>query len=112
MQMVQIHLHRRIKEWLSYTANILPDDDLVMQGVWDPVSIYRPSFPGMGIPMLKMRWSRDHLIFNMGISKQCLYSTVSLYWDSSLGIKRTAADPVCLKYSEAYAEEVNQLLDT
>ena len=27
----------------------------------------RPSFPGMGIPMLKMRRSRDGLIFNMGI---------------------------------------------
>ena len=24
-------------------------------------------FPGMGIPMLKIRWSWDHLIFNMGI---------------------------------------------
>ena len=24
-------------------------------------------FPGMGIPMFKIRWSRDHLIFNMGI---------------------------------------------
>ena len=32
-----------------------------------PVSIWRPSFPGMGIPMLKIRWSRDRLIFNMGI---------------------------------------------
>ena len=32
-----------------------------------PVSIYRPSFPGMGIPMLKIRRSRDRLIFNMGI---------------------------------------------
>ena len=24
-------------------------------------------FPGIGIPMLKIRWSRDHLIFNMRI---------------------------------------------
>ena len=32
-----------------------------------PVSISRPSFPDMGIPMLKIRWSRDRLIFNMGI---------------------------------------------
>ena len=30
-----------------------------------PVSIYRPSFSGMGIPMWKIRWSRDRLIFNM-----------------------------------------------
>ena len=32
-----------------------------------PVSISRPSFPGMGIPMLKIRRSWDCLIFNMGI---------------------------------------------
>ena len=32
-----------------------------------PVSIWRPSFPGMGIPMLKIRRSQDRLIFNMGI---------------------------------------------
>ena len=32
-----------------------------------PVSIIRPSFPGMGIPMLKIIRSRDRLIFNMGI---------------------------------------------
>ena len=33
-----------------------------------PVSIWRPSFPGMGFPMLKIRWSQDHLIFNMEIA--------------------------------------------
>ena len=32
-----------------------------------PVSIQRLPVPGMGIPMLKIRWSRDRLIFNMGI---------------------------------------------
>ena len=31
------------------------------------VSIWRPSFLGMGIPMLKIRRSQDRLIFNMGI---------------------------------------------
>ena len=31
------------------------------------VSILRPSFPGKGIPILKIRWLREHLIFNMGI---------------------------------------------
>ena len=41
-----------------------------------PVLIKRPSFPGMGIPMLKIRWSWDHLLFNMGIP-----ILVSLYWD-------------------------------
>ena len=34
------------------------------------VSIWRPSFPGMEIPMLKIRRSRDRLIFNMGIPIQ------------------------------------------
>ena len=33
----------------------------------DPVSISRPSLPGIGIPMLKIRRSRDRLIFNIGI---------------------------------------------
>ena len=32
-----------------------------------PVSIWRPSFPGMGIHMLKIKPSWDRLIFNMGI---------------------------------------------
>ena len=32
-----------------------------------PRQTLRPSFPGMGIPMLKIRLSRDSLIFNMGI---------------------------------------------
>ena len=32
-----------------------------------PVSIWRSSFPDMGIPMLKIRQSWDHLIFNKGI---------------------------------------------
>ena len=31
------------------------------------VSIWRPPFPGMGITMLKIRRSRDRLIFGMGI---------------------------------------------
>ena len=31
------------------------------------VSIWRPSFPGIGILMLKIRLSWDRLIFNMGI---------------------------------------------
>ena len=46
-----------------------------------PVSILGPSFPGMGIPMLKVRWSHDSLIFSMGILilvKRCLY------WDGPL----------------------------
>ena len=44
-----------------------------------PDSIKRLSFPGMGIPMLKVKRSRDRrLIFNMGIPTG---QTTSLYWD-------------------------------
>ena len=32
--------------------------------------IWRPSLPGMGIPMLKIRRSQDRLIFNMGMPIQ------------------------------------------
>ena len=32
-----------------------------------PVPIQRPSFPGMRTPMLKKIWSRDRLIFKMGV---------------------------------------------
>ena len=32
-----------------------------------PVAVLRQSFSGMGIPMLKIRWSWDRLIFNIGI---------------------------------------------
>ena len=41
----------------------------------------RPSFPGMAIPMLKIRRSWDCLIFNNG--DPCTGKT-SLYWDSPL----------------------------
>ena len=48
----------------------------------------RPSFPGMGIPMLKIRRSWDRLIFNMGIPiwvRRHLYIKTALdgYWDST-----------------------------
>ena len=46
-----------------------------------PVSISRPSFPGMRIPMLKIRRSRDRLIFNIPYTGK----TTSLYWDGPLG---------------------------
>ena len=36
-------------------------------GDWALSQYIKTIFPGMGIPMLKIRWSRDHLIFNMGI---------------------------------------------
>ena len=44
-------------------------DKLTYDGKSDQgaVSISRPFFPGMGIPMLKIRRSRDRPIFNMGI---------------------------------------------
>ena len=37
----------------------------VFRNVLGPVSILRPSFPVIGIPMLKIRQSWDCLIFNM-----------------------------------------------
>ena len=42
---------------------------LKLEVIWHPgpcINI-RASFPGMGIPTLKIRWLPDHLIFNMGI---------------------------------------------
>ena len=53
-----------------------------------PVSIYRPSFPGIGILMLKIRRSRDRLIFNMGIP--ILVRQSSLYWDGPQTVIRPA----------------------
>ena len=52
------HNHQSME---SHARNSLQTNKL------DPFSIWRPSFPGMGIPMLKIRWSHDHLVFNMGI---------------------------------------------
>ena len=49
-----------------------------MSGNQGPVSISRPSYPGMGIPMLKIRWLQDRLIFNMG----------TLYWKDDIFILR------------------------
>ena len=43
---------------------------LPFQNQQGPVSIWRPSFPGMGISMLKIRWLWDHLIFTIGIPIQ------------------------------------------
>ena len=51
----------RILVGLSYAEKTILPCEL------GPVSIWRPSFPGMGIPMLKVRRSQDHLIFKMGI---------------------------------------------
>ena len=39
----------------------------IMASCHGPVSIQRPSFPGMGIPMLKIRRSRDRLIISIGV---------------------------------------------
>ena len=52
--------------WWSGAAALRTD--YVPMHFWlSSVTIYRPSFPGMGIPMLKIRRSPDRLIFNMGI---------------------------------------------
>ena len=47
-----------------------------------PISILRPSFPGVGIPTLKIRWSWDRLIFKHG--DPYTGKTTSLYWNSLL----------------------------
>ena len=47
------------------------------------VSIWRPSFPVMGIPLLKIRRSRHHLIFKMGIHilvRWHLYNETPPWW--------------------------------
>ena len=59
--------------------------------IWDrkcfdlgPVSIKRLYFPGMGIPMLKIRRSRDRLIFNTGIPlrvRRYLYIETAPWWE-------------------------------
>ena len=43
-------------------------------------SFFKTIFPGIGIPMLKIRRSRDRLIFNM--REPCTGKTTSLYWDT------------------------------
>ena len=44
-----------------------PCQNCIFEKYQGPVSIQRPSSPGMEIPMLKIRRSRCRLIFNMGI---------------------------------------------
>ena len=46
--------------------------------IWGPSQYKDVVFPGMEIPMLKIRRSRDSLLFNMGIS---YLEKWSLYWD-------------------------------
>ena len=52
------------------------------------VSIWRPSFKGIGISMFKIRWSRDRLIFNMGsicwLVRRHLYIETSPFTETSL----------------------------
>ena len=52
----------------SYTANQVTQHD-GWGSTSGPRLNIRPSFPGMGIPMLKIRRSRDRLIFNTWIPK-------------------------------------------
>ena len=63
-------------------------------GVWGIISIYRPSFPDTVIPVIKIRWSWDHLISIMGILvmvRQHLYTemdpVVHFYWHCLLEIR-------------------------
>ena len=72
------------------------------------VSILRPSFSGMGIPVLKIRRSRDRLIFNMGIPilvRRHLYIETALRFRSrlfifcrvaSVALRKSSWRPFCL----------------
>ena len=51
----------------------------------------RPSFPGMGIPMLKIRRSWDRLIFNMTI--HILVRRYLLYWNRPHVMLRLVSPP-------------------
>ena len=94
-------------------------------GPQDPVSILRPSFPGMGIPMLKIRRLWDRLNFNMGIPLQVrwhLYietapwsqwvnpsgAEAEIFWDNLVStVAADAVDP-CITKSSATMELVMQ----
>ena len=52
-------------------------------------------FPGMDIPMLKIRRSQDRLIFNMGMPTLVRVSKTHLYTDS---VPRSQFDPSCTCY--------------
>ena len=67
----------------SHLIWVLVADKVKRKQDQDPVSI-KTSFPGMGIPMLKIKRSQDRLIFNIEIpilARQHLY-----IWDAPLGI--------------------------
>ena len=67
--------------YLSYIVNAMAAE------VPGPVSIYRLCFPGMGIPMLKIRRLWDRLLFNMGIPmlvRQYLCIETATWWRKEL----------------------------
>ena len=73
---------------LRIGANLFRQSPIITQVTMDDasnlhsVSIWRPPFPGMGIPMLTIRRSWDRLIFNMGIPilvRQHLYIETPLW---------------------------------
>ena len=61
-------------------------------GCQGPVSIQRPSFPGMGISMLKIRQSQDRLIFSMGIPRLVRQH---LYIETALRFTSAAPESIC-----------------
>ena len=54
-------------DWNYYNQRPSVPLNSLVSGDLGPVSIWRPSVPGMGIPILKIRLCRDRFIFNMGI---------------------------------------------
>ena len=71
------HVSKRGHWWSKKSGHKLPcqlsrnipvsSPEELTHRIQGPVSISKTSFPGMGIPMLKIRRSYDRLIFNMGI---------------------------------------------
>ena len=55
------------KSSLQASDWVIIDYHRVLTRYQGPISIWRPSFRGMGIPMLKIRRLQDRLIFNKGI---------------------------------------------
>ena len=54
--------------WYNEGINVTKDGNTYNVLTQGPVSIQRPSYPGMAISMLKIRRPLGRLIFNMGIA--------------------------------------------
>ena len=57
-----MHIAAGLDMW--HLSSIMPT--LLVSDIQGPCLNLKTVFPCMGIPMLKIRWSRDRFIFNMG----------------------------------------------